>query len=191
MLLLAAVLVTTVTGCDAGRSPAPVLSPILTPSPTLPAPMPSPAKPALWSDNAEQGAGSAAVWFLTGLYPYVRETNDTVEWQALSTPECEFCRTTVEDATADAAAGQVVRGEHVEVTVTRVEELNPLAYSVLADVDQPSADVLRLDGTKVSQTEVSRGQVLLVLRREGPNWLLREGQFFEAGAVVPTARAGA
>jgi hypothetical protein len=183
-VLIALVAGVALAGCTAGPAPSPTPSESATS--TLPAPMASPTKPALWSDSGEQGAGDAGVWFLTQLYPYVRETNDTTEWQALSTTECEFCQSMVEDVTADIAAGQVVREGRITAVVTRVEELNPLAYSVLVDVDQPPAELLRLDGTAVAELEASHGQVLLVLRREGPNWLLREGQFFAAGVSVPT-----
>lgn len=172
-------------GCTA--APGPVASASVVVAPTLSAPMASPTRPALWADSGEQGAGAAGVWFLTQLYPYVRETNDTTQWQALSTSECEFCQSTLEDVAADAEAGQVVREGRITATVTRVEELNPLAYSVLVEVDQPAGELLRLDGTKLADLDASHGQVLLVLRREGPDWLLRAAQFFESGVSVPTA----
>lgn len=174
----------------AGCSPNPAVTPTAPASSSsvgLPAPMASPAKPAQWADNGEAGANAAALWFARDAYAYVRETNDATDWQALSTPDCEFCAGVASDAATQATLGQVSREGHWDVTVTRTQELNPLAFAVLVDFDKPSTEVLRADGSSVATTEGAHGQMLLVLHREGPNWLLRGGQWFEKGAVVPTA----
>ena len=183
---MAAGVVIGLTACSPGGAVEPTaLATSASPTPSLPAPMASPAKPAEWADNGEVGANAAALWFVRDAYAYVRETNDAADWQALSTPDCEFCASVTSDATTQAALNQVSREDAFEVTVTRTEELNPLAFSVLVDFDKTGTTVLRPDGSVVATTEAAHGQILLVLRREGPNWLLREGQWFDKGAVVP------
>lgn len=174
----------------AGCSPKPAATPTAPASSSsvgLPAPMASPAKPAQWADNGEAGANAAALWFARDAYAYVRETNDATDWQALSTPDCEFCASVTRDATAQAALNQVSRESGFKVTVTRTQELNPLSFAVLVHFDKPETAVLRLDGSVVTTVEGVHGQILLVLHREGPNWLLREGQWFDEGVAVPTA----
>jgi hypothetical protein len=180
---LAPVLILTlVAACTA----EPPVAPSVSVAPTVPAPMASPAKPAAWSDTGEGGAAAAAVWFVRDLYAYVRETYDTADWQALSTTDCQFCQATVDDAKAQAGLGHLSREGLFTVTVTRTEELNPLAYSVLVDFDKPPTTVYRADGSVLASTAGAHGQMLLVLLREGPDWLLREGQWFERGASVPS-----
>ncbi|MCG2801346.1 MAG: DUF6318 family protein [Cellulomonas sp.] len=173
-------------GCSSAEVVAPTASASASPVGGLPSPMASPTKPPEWTDNSAAGANAAALWFVRDAYAYVRETNDAADWQALSTPDCEFCAGVAAEAVTQAAAGQVGREGSWQVAVTRTQELNPLAFSVLVDFDKPGTEVLRSDGSLVAMTEGSHGQVLLVLRREGPNWLLRAGQWFEDGTTVPT-----
>lgn len=187
MALVLAGTAAAVAGCTGSTTATPTVA--VTTTPTLPAPMPSPARPDQWADTGETGAQAAAVWFVRDLYSYVVETNDVTDWQALSEPDCEFCRSVVDDVAKGVQTGTVLRQGVTTVTVTRYEALNPLAYSVLVDFDQPPSAVMTSDGVQVGTTEASHGQVLLVIDRVGPDWHLRAGQWFESGAAVPTAGA--
>jgi hypothetical protein len=169
-----------------GCGPGPVAAPSVSASPTLPAPMASPAKPAAWSDTGEGGAAAAAVWFVRDLETYVLETNDAAEWSALSHPDCVFCNQTLEVVRTKQAQGLVLRHGIGSVKAVRADELNPLSYSVVLEIDQPEARVYQLDGAQQGTVAAERGSMLLVLIREGPDWQLRAGEWFDDGVPVPT-----
>ena len=172
---------------DARVSRVPTAEPTPTPGP----PVEEPAKPAAWSDNGADGAAAAAVWFLSDEYRFVLETNDTTEWQRLSHPECQFCADTVADAQAMVDTGWVSRqDEPNRVVVTRVEELNPLAYSVLVELRESVVRDFNSNGQPVRASGGDEGQVLVNLHREGPDWQLRAGQWFAEDVAVPSALAG-
>ncbi|MCB2174713.1 MAG: hypothetical protein KQH57_02815 [Actinomycetales bacterium] len=146
-----------------------------------------PGKPELWEGTGELGAKAAAVWFLRDLYRYVLETNDTTEWERLSTDDCEFCANTVAMARSGAADGHVFRQDgDTRATATFVKELNPLAYAVVLDVMKPTTQEYVSDGSWSKEHDSATAQVLLVLRREGPDWLLRAGDAYDPGEDVPS-----
>lgn len=177
-------------GCSPHGSVAPTVGATsVSPTPTLPAPVASPALPEHWADTGERGAAAAATWFVRDLYTYVVETNDSTRWQALSQPDCVFCTNTTQATQKALTDGTVERLTSVQVTVTRVEELNPLAYAVLMDYSDGGSTVQKLDGEVVDTVEPGRGQLYLVVHLVGPDWQLREGQWFEAGDAVPSAGA--
>lgn len=149
--------------------------------------MPSPAAPTLWSDTGSRGASAAAVWFVRDLYAYVMETNDLTTWNALSHPECVFCQKTAEVVGTNQADGTVVRMGQAVVDVTRVEELNPLSYSVLVDIAEEDSTEVDGQGNQVGTITGETGQMLVVVHRVGPDWQLREGQWFDEDAEVPSA----
>lgn len=171
----------------AGCTPSPAAAPSVSATPTMPAPMSSPAKPAAWSDNGEDGARAAAVWFVRDLYRYVLETNDVADWQALSAPGCAFCTKAAGHARSDASEGKVLRFGSFTVSVTSSTELDPLSYAVVAQVEQGRTTMLSLDGEVRGTGDPLKGHLYLVLFREGPDWHLGEGQWFDANQAVPTA----
>ncbi|MBU4213926.1 MAG: hypothetical protein KJ792_04640 [Actinobacteria bacterium] len=185
--LLLAATAASAAGCT-GHSAASPTAPV-TATPTLPAPMASPGRPDQWPETGELGAQAAAVWFVRDLYSYVVETNDLTDWQALSEPGCEFCQSAADNAAAASTAGTVQRLAGVTASVTRVETLNPLAYSVLLDYADGTTLVYTATGELVTTLDPADGQLLVVVYRVGHDWHLREGQWFGRGAVVPTAGA--
>jgi hypothetical protein len=150
-----------------------------------------PEKPAAWADSGPDGAAAAAVWFLSEEYRYVLETNDTAEWERLSHPECVYCASVV-TTTAQAADGGVTSREKAPavVRVTRVEELNPLAYSVLVRVDAAGIRDFDSAGQLVHESDASSGQMLLTFLRTGRDWQFRAGAWLELDAEVPSALEG-
>lgn len=176
--------------CSPHGSVAPTVAATASPTPTLPAPVAAPALPEHWADTGERGAQAAAVWFVRDLYTYVVETNDSTQWQALSLPDCVFCANTTKSVQDGLTAGTVQRLTGVQVTVTRVEELNPLAYAVLVDYRDGPTGIYRLDGSLVKTLDGAPGQLNVVVHLVGPNWCLRAGEWFDAGVPVPTAGAG-
>lgn len=71
-------------------------TPSPSPSPTVAAP---PERPEAMATPSADGAAAAASYFIS-LYPYVKGTGDLTEWDALSSPECDFCagiRSSVEE----------------------------------------------------------------------------------------------
>lgn len=177
-------------GCTpAAETPGTLATPTASdsPDPTLAPPVAEPAKPPQWDDTGAGGATAAAIWFLSDEYRYVIETNDTTEWQRLSTDDCAFCSSVVSYTESLAADALHVRlDQTVSVRPTRVEELNPLAYAVLTQVGGFALDSFDADGVPRGNEQSAAGQVMVVLRREGNDWVLREGEYFEAGVVVPS-----
>ncbi len=146
-----------------------------------------PDKPELWEGTGELGAKAAAVWFLRDLYRYVLETNDTAEWERLSTDDCEFCASTVDMAANNGAAGRAYRQDVATwVSVESYRELNPLSYSVVLLVEQPTIQEFS-SGQWIAEHDPDPTQVLVVLHREGPEWLLRAGQAFGVDEEIPEA----
>lgn len=187
--LAAAVVV--LVGCSPHGSVAPsVAATAASPTPTLPAPVASPTRPAGWADSGEVGAAAAAVWFVEDLYPYVLETNDSATWQALSEPDCQWCASTVAQSESNGSRGLVLRGLGVSASHTSVRELDPLAFAVVVDFVQPEAQRLRADGSVNDSVEASQGQLLVVVYRAGDDWHLAEAQYFAAGAEIPVPSAG-
>jgi len=146
-----------------------------------------PGKPELWEGTGELGAKAAAVWFLRDLYRYVLETNDTAEWERLSTDDCEFCANKVDQAAEVEDSGYAFRQDGAaRVAVERVEELNPLSYAVLVRIDQLPVQTFSRDGVWQSEYVPDAAQFRLILHREGPDWLMYSGAEFDADADVPS-----
>ncbi|MCB2175565.1 MAG: hypothetical protein KQH57_07130 [Actinomycetales bacterium] len=144
-----------------------------------------PGKPELWEGTGELGAKAAAVWFLRDLYRYVLETNDTTEWERLSTDDCVYCAGKTEEARKAVADGYVYRQDgDVRASVTHVEEINPLMYGVIVEVASPTVQVYGSDGVWNSEYSTEPAQMLLILHREGPDWRLGEGQWFDLNEDV-------
>jgi len=144
-----------------------------------------PDKPELWEGTGELGAKAAAVWFLRDLYRYVLETNDTTEWERLSTDDCVYCAGKTEEARKAVADGYVYRQDgDVRASVTHVEEINPLMYGVIVEVASPTVQVYGSDGVWNSEYSTEPAQMLLILHREGPDWRLGEGQWFDLNEDV-------
>lgn len=146
-----------------------------------------PDKPEAWEGTGELGAKAAAVWFLRDLYRYVLETNDTAEWERLSTADCEFCANKIDQAAEVDKSGYAFRQNGpADIVVERVEELNPLSYAVLVRIEQLPVQTFSRDGVWQSEYSPDPAQFRLILHREGPEWLMYSGAQFGRDAEVPS-----
>ncbi|UZN03033.1 DUF6318 family protein [Cellulomonas sp. S1-8] len=89
------------TGCTADAAPvatasaepsvtaseSPTATP--TPTPTVDVTVP-PERPEAMGTASADGAAAAASYFIS-LFPYINATGDLTEWDALASPECDFC----------------------------------------------------------------------------------------------------
>ena len=142
----------TVGGC-AGGGPEPGPSPRPTAEPTVhaaPAPIPSPTastsvvakpeRPMAMARTDEVGAAAAARYFLS-LYPYILQSGDFAEWDAMSFETCDFCAGIRKAASEIAKNGDSFVGGEITVTNLHVlpidEELRgyPIDLSI---VQEPS-----------------------------------------------------
>ncbi len=196
--VLVVAVVAVVAGCTPG-GPGPTssasVSEVVTSSPT---PTPSmgsavglPDKPELWEGTGELGAKAAAVWFVRDLYRYVLETNDTTEWERLSTEDCEFCAGKVEMArevlwsTAASSDRTVMFGLRDSRRGTQSPFIRGLGRTRSAD-DQR----VRSGGQWAEDFPPESAQMLVILHREGPDWRLRAGEPFAPRGRAACLRVG-
>lgn len=168
---------------------APTQSTISTPRPSVSArPTPSssptwlPVRPDSTKSEGLDGAIATARFFLS-LYPYVYQTGDLSEWNAMSLPSCEFCR-----SVADTVTKMVARGEHLEggdVTIEGAPNLVNDQVGGLVDVAitarQAATTTVSEDGTRTPRTEAGAPDVLhIIVTRSEPHWLVRGVRIEEA-----------
>ncbi|WP_413452174.1 DUF6318 family protein [Georgenia phoenicis] len=146
-----------------------------TPAPALePTPWPEPTRPAAMERDDIEGAKAAAEYFLA-LYPYVYATGDLEEWEEMSHPECEFCRSTSDDVTEVFAEGG--RGTGGAFTVDEVfasppdDEFEHFRVE-LVGAEEPSR-LLSDDGTVASSTTGGPGSYFVAVLRADDQWLVR------------------
>ncbi|WP_066582599.1 DUF6318 family protein [Cellulomonas timonensis] len=153
------------TGAAATPSPTP------TPSPTRSA---QPERPAAMADATIDGAIAAATYFMS-LYPYVYNTGDLTEWNALSHPECIFCASVVDGVEEMHNRGNHSVGAEMAVANAVAVELNPgHSFSVQATLSQGPTTEIDATGIVVSQTAATQtSDARLVMFWEGDEWLVR------------------
>jgi len=150
-------------GCDGGGED-PTADPTTTAEPTTEEPTseeptseapeppevesPTPAPETETDDHV--GAIWAARYFLD-LYAYMRATGDTASFEAMSAPECQFCESSIENATEIHEAGGWVEGGELHFDVNAAGASYPTAeqpnYVVQLDLTQDSQVIHRGDGT--------------------------------------------
>ncbi|MFH5823905.1 DUF6318 family protein [Georgenia sp. AZ-5] len=132
VMAAAAAAATLVAACSAQAEPepAPSLSGTAEPSSAEPSEtatserpeVEKPERPEAMRRDDVAGAEAAAQYFLE-LYPYVYATGDLAEWEAMSHPECIFCRSVGEQVSdLHAGDGYQVGGR---LDIVRVESRSP------------------------------------------------------------------
>ncbi|WP_156253593.1 DUF6318 family protein [Pseudactinotalea terrae] len=109
---------------------------------------PTPAPEAATDDHV--GAIHAARYFMD-LYAYMRQTGDTAQFQAMSAAECEFCASSIENATEIHDAGGWVEGGSIvfdvsDATADYPTEQEP-SYLVRFPLAQEPQRIFRSDGS--------------------------------------------
>ncbi|MDM8083826.1 DUF6318 family protein [Cellulomonas cellasea] len=152
-----------------GAAATPSLTPA--PSPTRSAP---PARPAAMTDATVDGAVAAATYFIS-LYPYVYNTGDLAEWNALSHPECIFCASVVDGVEEMHNRGNHSVGAEMVVANASAVELNPgHSFTVQATLSQGPTTEIDATGAVVSQTSATQtSDAKIVMFWEGDEWLVR------------------
>ena len=169
-------------GCSPDPAPAvtpPAASASAAPSPTLPSPAPSPTQPAEMARDDEAGAVAAVQHFLR-LYAYTEEAQDTSAWEAMSHPNCVFCKSVLDDVTARRLSHQVTYPTPMLVTATTVDAISPLAYTVTVDVATGPDALWSRDGVLLDPGTTEHGRMTLVMVNQRNAWLVREVQLDRA-----------
>lgn len=185
---LAAVVALLVGGCSGDPSPTPgptsaavdvVPTPSATPALPTPAPTPTwpptvalPTPPPEMTRDDETGAVAAAKYFLD-LYTYTESSQDTGPWEAMSHPDCVFCKSIVDDVARMRADNKFVIPARIDVKSQRTMALAPLVYNVALDVATGPDEVRDLDGRLIDAGVVEGGLMTLVVYFQDGSWLVR------------------
>ena len=131
-----------------------------------------PTPPPEMSRADEAGAVATVTYFLA-VYPYTEATQDTTIWQELSHPDCIFCKSVLDDVAQRRAARQVVVPAPIVVRNRETTAINPMAYSIAADVST-GPDVLRgVDGSLLDAGRIRTGTMTVVVLLHGESWTVR------------------
>lgn len=138
------------------------LSVELSPSPT-PARVPAatkPERPDAMDRLDEAGAAAAAKYFLS-LYAYVMRTGDLDEWDAMTTPVCDFCKSISEAAGGILSKGGRYSGGEIRVTKIVVDAYDPdlEAYAFEASIRQRSSVESDAKGVPLKESAARTGNV--------------------------------
>ena len=152
-------------------------SPDPTPSPTR---SPKPERPAAMDDASVEGAIAAATYFIS-LYPYVYNTGDLAEWEALSHPECVFCASVAESVADMHSTGETQYGADSAVTSSEAVEIDSAWFSVELGLIQEPWSVVDRSGITVRENTAnySYRMSLAVIREDGA-WRVRAAQATDA-----------
>lgn len=167
--------------CDGGEDPTdpPTTEPSSSEAPTEPATettepaetatppeveAPTPAPEAAVDDHV--GAIYAARYFMD-LYAYMRQTGDTAQFQAMSAAECEFCASSIENATEIHDAGGWVEGGEIMFDLDEAAAEYPTDeepnYLVRFSAVQEPQSIFRGDGS-VSDVGESPADAVVALQ---------------------------
>ncbi|MCL3863313.1 DUF6318 family protein [Actinotalea sp. K2] len=166
-------------GCAQEPRPQPTsatLDPLPTPSPTPTVePVTKPERPAEMDRTDEVGAAAAAEYFMS-LYPYVLQTGDLTEWDAMTAATCGFCEGTRDAAGNVVGAGGTLEGGTIKVSVmqTTWEPAFDL-FSVRTEVAEDIAVEKDADGMEVSRAPASTSMAEIhVAHVDDRGWILVE-----------------
>ena len=141
-----------------------------TPTPRLISP---PERPAAMDVPGADGAAAAATHFLD-LYEYSYGSLDSTAFAAMSSPECVFCRSVIDDVAEMELNNHTTTGGDYTVINSFGTEISPQQwYSAAVQLDQtPSAEIDSI-GRVLSETDGGRFQMVLALDWD-QSWLVRE-----------------
>ncbi len=138
---------------------------------------PQPERPAAMDDVSVEGAIAAATYFIS-LYPYVYNTGDLTEWNALSHPECVFCASVVDAVEEMQAKSEVQVGTETSVVSAEAVEIDPAWFSVdLTLVQEPWAVVDAAGVTVREGIKAHSYRMAFVVVRDESKWLVRAAEY--------------
>ena len=153
------------------------------PTPTSsPTRSPKPERPAALGEGTTDGALTLATYF-SALYSYAYNTGDLEEWQTLSSPECIFCTSVIDNVEAMHQKGHRVEGGTLLVTDSSTVEIGPGRFSVELEVTQEASRISDSSNTAVEDEMPSeRFTLILALLWKDGAWSV-----LEAETAVPSA----
>jgi hypothetical protein len=144
-----------------------------TPSPTAEPATPSepPTPPAELARTDEVGAAAAATYFLE-LYAYTMQTGDVTAWDALSWEQCEFCRSTRDQAVGMASRGETFTGGEIEPQSTTVMPRDDLigGFPVDVVVQEAPSEHRASDGEVLNRSSGTPGTLRVDTLRAADGW---------------------
>ncbi|MCL3859488.1 DUF6318 family protein [Actinotalea sp. K2] len=163
-------------GCAQEPRPQPTfatLDPLPTPSPTPTVePVTKPERPAEMDRTDEVGAAAAAEYFMS-LYPYVLQTGDLTEWDAMTAATCGFCTSTRDRAARIQQSGGSYTGGAFELSEPIVHPLDDLVGGYPVDLVVRQFPSSETDGSgnlvATSEDSTSLAQVDM-LHYDGTGW---------------------
>lgn len=137
-----------------------------------PSPPPDrPDRPDGMDAEGEVAAEIAARYFLD-LYGYAIQTGDLEDFEAMSSPECEFCRTVIEDTRALYEAGGWISSAGVTAgdALLPTELSDPSTIDIIFEVTDTSRQYSRATGSTIEKTDSVTRLVRIYLEHEEGRW---------------------
>jgi len=125
-------------------------------------------------DASVEGAIAAATYFIS-LYPYVYNTGDLAEWEALSHPECVFCASVSTEVKEMVSSGHRLEGAGVTISASSGAEVDPGKW-FSAELIAAQAEYVEIDssGNRLEEAPGSNLRVTFAIVREADAWRIRE-----------------
>lgn len=139
-----------------------------------PTPWPEPTRPEAMDRQDVEGATAAGEFFLE-LFTYVHLTGDFDGWEAMSHPQCVFCR-----SVADEVGDLYASGGYADGPILSVVESGAMPpdqdyefFSVRIEVDEQASTWFDADGAVLETSEAGRMQIDLALMWTEDGWTVR------------------
>ncbi|MGO1317391.1 MAG: DUF6318 family protein [Cellulomonadaceae bacterium] len=149
-------------------------------SPTVgaerPGPPPDrPVRPDGMDAEGEVAAEIAARYFLD-LYGYAIQTGDLEDFEAMSSPECQFCRTVIEDTRALYEAGGWISGGEIAYgeLYPPTEIPDPAVIDFVFEATERARVFVRTAASPEEKTEEVPGYSRLAMEFRSGEWMLLE-----------------
>ncbi len=146
--------------------------------------IPVPPPPADMARDDEAGAIAAAVYFMTELYPYLLNTQDSEPWLAMSEESCSFCSSIAEYVAAMRDSGETAVVEPISAGPSTSERMEAGTYIVRFEFRTSSEDHFGPTGSLVSHESEKTALSAFEVARVGDRWVIHGGNA-EVQTVTP------
>lgn len=114
------------------------------------------------------------VYFLL-LFSYGFQTNDIAAAQALSTPDCVFCSSFLDNVRTQSGRGQKMQGGSVQVLRLGGTEVNPgKFFNIKATIREAPSQTVSIQGAVVESMNEATTDVDMVVLHSDSGWTIRE-----------------